>query len=61
MTIYHIVFSVGCNSDSEILAAFQTVETVVHTQIHRLEADKFPMFSVGVGPGKDFVAIWIPV
>ena len=43
------MFSVACinrdNSDSEILAALQTVETVVRTQIHRLDADKFPMFS----------------
>ena len=28
-------------------AALQTVETVVRTQTHRLDADKFPMFSVG--------------
>ena len=36
-------------SDSEILAAvLQRVETtVVRTQRHRLDADKFPMFSVG--------------
>ena len=51
---------VGCKSDSEILASLETVETVVRTQKHRLEADKFPIFSVG-GPGKDFIAIWIPV
>ena len=37
-------FSVACNSDSEILSALQTVETVVHTQRHRLDADKFPTF-----------------
>ena len=51
---------VGCKSDYEVLASLETVETVVRTQKHRLEADKFPMFSVG-GPGKDFNAIWIPV
>ena len=50
----------GCKSDSEILVSLETVETVVRTQKHRLEADKFPIFSVG-GPGKDFIAIWIPV
>ena len=33
----------------------QTRETVVRTQRHGLDADKV------VGPGKDFVAIWIPV
>ena len=56
------VFSVACNSDSEILAALQTVANtvVVRTQRHRLNTDKFPMFSVG-WRGKDFVAIWIPV
>ena len=41
------VSSLACNSDSEILAALQTVETVVPTQRYRLDADKFPMFSVG--------------
>ena len=51
---------VGCKSDYEILASLETVETVVRTQKHRLETDKFPIFSVG-GPGKDFIAIWIPV
>ena len=35
------------SSDSEVLTALQTVETVVRTQRHRLDADKFPMFSVG--------------
>ena len=25
----------------------QTVESVVRTQLHRLDADKFPIFSVG--------------
>ena len=33
-----------CNSDSETLAALQKVETVVRTQQHCLDADKFPMF-----------------
>ena len=41
------VFSAAYNSDSEILAALQTMETVVRTQRHRLDADRFPMFSVG--------------
>ena len=27
--------------------SLQTVETVVRTQTHRLDADKFPTFSVG--------------
>ena len=32
---------------SEIMSALRTVETsVVYTQRHRLDADKFPMFSV---------------
>ena len=46
---HETVFSVACinNSDSEILEALQTVETVVRTQRRRLDADKFPMFSVG--------------
>ena len=44
----------------EILAALQTmaVETVVRTQRHRLDADNYSSCRV-VGPGKDFVAIWI--
>ena len=42
---HNTVFSVACNSDSDIMAALQ--ETVDHTQRHRLDADKFPMFSVG--------------
>ena len=33
--------------DSEMLAALQTVETVVRTQRYLLDADKFTMFSVG--------------
>ena len=37
----------GILSDSEILAALQTVETVFRTQRHRLDADKFPIFSAG--------------
>ena len=38
------------------------VETVARAQRHRrLDADKFPMFSVGCTPGKVFVAFWIPV
>ena len=46
---HQTVFSVACSSDSEtiILAALQTVETVVRTQRHRLDAEKFLMFSVG--------------
>ena len=32
-------------TDSEILAAIQTVGTVIRTQMHGLEADKFRMFS----------------
>ena len=39
--------SVACNSDFETLAPLQTVEVVVCTQRHRLDADKFQMFSVG--------------
>ena len=48
------VFSEGCPSDSKILGALQTVETVDRTQRHRVGADKFPIFSVGW-------TIWIPV
>ena len=40
-------FYVACNSDFEILTALQTIETVVRTQIHRFDADKFPSFSIG--------------
>ena len=43
---HQTVFSVACNSYSEILAALETVETVVRTQIHHRD-DKLPMFSVG--------------
>ena len=41
------VFSVACNSVFEMLAALQTVETAVRTQKHRLDAEKFPIFSGG--------------
>ena len=43
---HQTVFSVACNSDSEILAALQTVEAVIRTahKTHREGADKFPMF-----------------
>ena len=44
---HQTVFFVACNSDSETLAALQTAKTVLCTQRHRLDADKFPMFSVG--------------
>ena len=40
-------FSVDYHSDFEVLVAFQTVETVVRTQRQHLDADKFPVFSVG--------------
>ena len=43
---YQTIFFVACNSDSYILAALQTVGTVLCTQRHRLDADRFPMFSV---------------
>ena len=39
-----LVFSIASISDSEILAALQTA---VRTQRHRLDTDKFAMFSVG--------------
>ena len=44
-----VVIAYNNNSDYEILAALQTmtVETVVRTQRHPLDADKFPMFSGG--------------
>ena len=42
-----VVHSVACNSDSEILAAFQTIETVVRTSRHRLYAYPLPIFSAG--------------
>ena len=41
------VFSIACNSDSEILAVLQTVETVVRTQRNCVDADEFPMLSGG--------------
>ena len=54
--------SQACNSDSDILAALQTVKIVAGIPLrHRLDGDKLPMFSVGVGSGKGFVAIWSPV
>ena len=40
----------------------KTVETVVRTQRHRLDAETFSCCSrLLVGPGKGTVAIWIPV
>ena len=45
--VHQTVFSVACDSDSEILAVLQTVKTVVRTQRHRFDADKFPMLSCG--------------
>ena len=36
---------VGCKSDYEVLASLKTVETVVRTQKHRLEADSDPCWS----------------
>ena len=54
------VSSVTPYSDSELLAAIQTVGAVVRTPKHRFEADKFPMFSGG-WTWQGFVAIWIPV
>ena len=51
--------SVACNSHSDIVATLQTVGPVARTQRHRLDADKFPMFSGAlVGLGKNFVAIY---
>ena len=45
---HHTVFSAACNPYFEIPAAPQTVETtVVRTRRHGLDADKFPMFSIG--------------
>ena len=35
------VSCVACDSDPEILAVLQRVETVVYIQRHRLDADKF--------------------
>ena len=57
---HHTVFSVACNSDSKILAALRTAETIARTQ-SRLDANKFPIFLVGWTSRKGFVAIWIPV
>ena len=44
---HQTVFSVACSSGSDVLAALQAIETVVRTQRHHLDADKFLMFSVG--------------
>ena len=59
---HQTVFSVTCinNSDSEILAALQTVGSVVRTQRHRLDADRFSMLS-GDWTWQGFVAIWIAI
>ena len=40
-------FSNLCNSDYKILVALQTVETVIRTQRHRLDAGNLPMLSGG--------------
>ena len=60
--LHQAVLSLGCNSDPEIiLAALKTVETVVRTQRHHLDADKFPMFSVAwtwQGFCRDFDPCW---
>ena len=58
------LISVTCNSDSEMLGALQTVETVVRTQIHRLDADRIPMFLIGwtwQGFCRDFgsLLVWV--
>ena len=45
--VFSVLIACINNSDYEILAALQTVETVVRTQRYRLDVDKFPMFSVG--------------
>ena len=52
--------SVACNSDFELLAALQAVETVVRTKDIVLTPISF-RYSRLVGPSKGFVAIWIPV
>ena len=55
---------IACNSSySEILAALQLyihVETVVRTQRHRRDVDKFPMLSVGWTWRGGFVAVLDP-
>ena len=43
---FKLFFQVG-NQYAESEKQHQTIETVVRTQRHRLDADKFPMFSVG--------------
>ena len=53
-------FSVASISDSDILAALQTVQTVLRTQSIVLTPMCFRCSRV-VEPGKGFVAIWIPV
>ena len=59
---HQTVFSVACNSDSEILAALQTmtVKAVVTgvPKVILLAPISFWCCRV-VEPGKDFVAIWI--
>ena len=53
--------SVDWDLDSEILAALQTVETVVRTQRYCLDAHKFPMFSGGwtwQGVFRDLDSCW---
>ena len=63
LAVHHTVFSVAYNSDSEVLTAlFHTVESFlkfVLKCIVLVNTDKFPIFSGGWGPGKDFVAIWM--
>ena len=44
---HHIVFSVACNSDSETLAAPQQYICTLYPDKNRLDADMFPVFSVG--------------
>ena len=46
-TAHQTVFSVDCNSDAEMVAALHAAKNVVRAQRHPLDADKFPMFSVG--------------
>ena len=57
----HDIFSVACtgNSDSEMLAALQTVDSVVRTQTPCRDERSFRCFWL-VGRGKDFVASGIP-
>ena len=53
-------FSVACNSDAEIFAAIQTVDTVVRTQRYLLDAGMFPILSVG-RTWQEFCHDWILV